>query len=60
MLKDDDLFEAMKDLVIFKSASGDYVTVEEYKARNQSEDKKTKIWYDASEDTKVSYLKMMK
>ena len=60
MLKDDDFFEAMKDIVIFKSASGDYLTVEEYKARNQSGDDNTKIWYASSEDTQVSYLKLMK
>lgn len=61
MLKEDDFFEAMKDIAIFKSASGDYLTVEEYKTRNsaQNEDK-TRIWYAASEDTQVSYLNLMK
>ncbi|HNQ44607.1 MAG TPA: molecular chaperone HtpG, partial [Candidatus Cloacimonadota bacterium] len=33
LLKETDFFDAMKDIVIFKSASGDYLTVEEYKAR---------------------------
>lgn len=60
LLKEDDFFDAMKDIVIFKTASGDYLTIEEYKARNQSQDEKTKIWYAASEDTQVSYLNMMK
>ncbi len=60
LLKEDDFFEAMKDIVIFKTASGDYVTIEEYKARNQSSDEKTKIWYAGSEDTLVSYLNLMK
>ncbi len=60
LLKDDEFFEALKDIVIFKSASGDYVTVEEYKARNASAEDKTKIWYAASEDTQVSYLNLMK
>ncbi len=60
LLKDDDFFDAMKDMVIFRSASGDYLTVEEYKTRNQSEDKKTRIWYASSEDTQVSYLNLMK
>jgi len=60
LLKEDEFFEALKDIVIFKSATGDYVTIEEYKTRNASEDKKTKIWYAASEDTQVSYLNMMK
>jgi molecular chaperone HtpG len=60
LLKDEDFFEAMKDLVIFKSASGDYLTVEEYKTRNQSAEGKTRIWYAASEDAQVSYLNLMK
>ena len=62
LLKDEEFFEAMKDLVIFKSASGDYVSLEEYKARNPNTDEKakTKIWYASSEDTQVSYLNMMK
>jgi len=60
LLKEDDFFEAMKDIVIFKTASDDYVTIEEYKARNHSDGEKTKIWYAASEDTQVSYLNLMK
>ncbi len=62
LLKDEEFFEAMKDLVIFKSASGDYVSLEEYKARNANPDEKAKIkiWYASSEDTQVSYLNMMK
>ncbi|MCB5229427.1 MAG: molecular chaperone HtpG [Candidatus Cloacimonetes bacterium] len=60
LLKEDDFYNAMKDMVIFKTASGDYVTVEEYKTRNQVNEGKTRIWYAASEDTQVSYLNLMK
>jgi len=60
LLKEDEFFNALKDSIIFKTASGDYVSLEEYKARNLSEEKKTKIWYSASEDTQVSYLNLMK
>ncbi|HPI25880.1 MAG: molecular chaperone HtpG [Candidatus Cloacimonetes bacterium] len=60
MLKEDDFFDAMKDIAIFKSATGDYLTVEEYKARNAASGDTTKIWYAASEDTQVSYLNLMK
>lgn len=60
MLKNEDFYNSMKDIVIFKSASGDFVTVEEYKQRNSSEDKQTRIWYASSEDTQVSYLSLMK
>lgn len=60
MLRDEDFFDSMKDKVIFKTASGDYVTVEEYKLRNQSSEEKTRIWYASSEDTQVSFLNLMK
>ncbi|MDD3464424.1 MAG: molecular chaperone HtpG [Candidatus Cloacimonetes bacterium] len=60
LIRDEDFFEAMKDRVIFKSASGDYVTLEEYKARNKSEGDTTRIWYASGEDTQVSYLSLMK
>jgi molecular chaperone HtpG len=60
LLKEPDFFEALKDIIIFKTASGDYVTVEEYKTRNQVSEGKTRIWYAASEDTQVSYLNLMK
>nr|MDK2850939.1 molecular chaperone HtpG [Candidatus Cloacimonadota bacterium] len=61
MLKEDDFFESMKDIAIFKTASGDYLTIDEYKKRNSAADEKnTKIWYAASEDTQVSYLNLMK
>jgi len=59
LLKEDDFFDAMKDMVVFKTASGDFVTVEEYKTRNQAGEGKTKIWYAAGADTQVSYLKLM-
>ncbi|MCK9558370.1 MAG: molecular chaperone HtpG [Candidatus Cloacimonetes bacterium] len=61
MLKEDEFFDAMKDIAIFKSAGGDYLTVEEYKQRNAAvSEGNTRIWYAASEDTQVSYLNLMK
>lgn len=60
LLKDDEFFDSMKDLIIFKSSSGDYVTLEEYKVKNPATDGKSKIYYAGSEDTQVSYLNMMK
>ena len=60
LLRDEDFFEAMKDRLIFKSASGDFVTLEEYKARNKQDGDKTRIWYASGEDTQVSYLRLMK
>jgi len=60
LLKDDDFFDSLKDIILFKSSSGDFVTVEEYKAKNPTTGEKTKIYYAGSEDTQVSYLNMMK
>ncbi|MCB5234236.1 MAG: molecular chaperone HtpG [Candidatus Cloacimonetes bacterium] len=61
MLKEEDFFEAMHEYAIFKSASGDYLTIEEYKTRNSADSEgKTRIWYAAGEDTQVSYLNLMK
>ena len=57
LLKEDDFFDALKDNIIFKSASGDYVTLEEYRARNAANTAdKTRVWYASGEDTQVSYL----
>jgi molecular chaperone HtpG len=52
--------ESMRDIVIFKSSQDDFVTVKEYQERNKSKDKPQKIYYAQSEDTQVSYLKLMK
>jgi molecular chaperone HtpG len=60
LLKDDDFFDSLKDYIIFKSSSGDYVTFEEYKAKNPVTEGKTKVYYASSEDTQVSYLNLMK
>jgi molecular chaperone HtpG len=60
LLKDDSFFDAMKDIIVFKSSAGDYVTLEEYKAKNPVTEGKTKVYYASSEDTQVSYLNLMK
>jgi len=60
LISDTDFYEAMKDMIIFKAASGGYVTIEEYKNRSTSEDKVRKIYYAPSEDTQVSYLNLLK
>ncbi|MBM4399984.1 MAG: molecular chaperone HtpG, partial [Candidatus Cloacimonetes bacterium] len=60
LLKDDDFLDSLKEMIVFKSSSGDYVTLEEYKAKNPQTAEKTKVYYASSEDTQVSYLNMMK
>ncbi len=58
ILTNDKFGDAMRENVIFKTTNDDYVTIEEYRERNKSKDKK--IYYAQSENTQVSYLNMMK
>jgi len=60
VLTDEKFADSMKDQLIFKTTEDDYVTIEEYKTRNKSEDKPQKVYYAQSEDTQVSYLRLMK
>ena len=60
MLTDEKFADAMREYVVFKTTNDDYVTIQEYRDRNKSEDKPQKIFYAASEDTQVTYLNMMK
>ncbi len=59
-MKDDDFFDSVKDIILFKTSEGTYQTLEEYKAKNPATDKKIRIYYAPGEDTQVSYLNMMK
>lgn len=59
IVTDDKFYDAIKEYIIFETASGDYVTLEEYKKRNPSDEKMHKIYYAKTGDTQVSYLKMM-
>ncbi|MBS3742078.1 MAG: molecular chaperone HtpG [Candidatus Cloacimonetes bacterium] len=59
IVTEDKFYEAMKDNIIFKTPKDEYLTIEEYKTRNPSDEKMHKIYYAKSEDTQLSYLKMM-
>ena len=60
VLTDEKFSDSIKDQLIFKTTDDDYVTIDEYKTRNKTDDKPQKIYYAQSEDTQVSYLKLMK
>jgi molecular chaperone HtpG len=60
ILTNEKFSDSMREIVIFKSSQEDFVTVKEYQERNKSKDKPQKIYYAQSEDTQVSYLKLMK
>ncbi|MCD4828511.1 MAG: molecular chaperone HtpG [Candidatus Cloacimonetes bacterium] len=70
VITNEDFFEAMKDILVFKTSKDEWVTLEEYKERNPqtaekpAEDDKDgltthKIYYSPGEDTQVTYLKLM-
>lgn len=59
ILTEEKFYDKIKDTIIFKSSKGDFVTVEEYKERNKRDEKPLKMYYSKSEDTQVSYLKIM-
>ncbi len=59
-LTEETFYEGVKDIIVFKTVAGDYVTLAEYKERNKTDKKPQKIYYTAGEDTQVSYLNMMK
>jgi len=69
VLTEDDFAEAIRDILIFKSSKGDYVTVDEYLDRNNlnaveldkdKEAKDRKIYYGISENTQISLLNLIK
>ncbi len=59
-LTEETFYEAVKDIIIFKTISGNYTTIAEYKERNKTDKKPQKVYYAAGKDTQVSYLNMMK
>ncbi|MCK5051696.1 MAG: molecular chaperone HtpG [Candidatus Cloacimonetes bacterium] len=60
VLTEEKFADSMKDQLIFKTTDDDYVTIEEYTTRNKSDEKPKKVYYAQSEDTQVSYLRLMK
>ena len=60
ILTNEKFSDSVKDIMIFKSANGDYVTIKEYLERNKSEKTPQKVYYAPGEDTQVSFLNMMK
>lgn len=52
-------FEKAKDIVIFKTTGGDYVTLKDYLERN-SEKHKDKVFYVSDEKQQAQYIRMFK
>ncbi|MCC7430649.1 molecular chaperone HtpG, partial [bacterium] len=59
VLSDEKFYEQVKEIVLFKSTKGDFVTIEEYLERNK-EKNKNKVFYVSNEVTQSSYLRLFK
>lgn len=58
VMEDDKFYDKVKDIMIFKTSQGDYVTLDEYMARNPDLDKK--VYYTSDEITQSNYVEMFK
>ena len=58
-LKDEKFYDKIKDVILFKEAGGEYVTVDEYLDKNK-EKSKDKIYYTDSPAQQAQYVKLMR
>lgn len=75
LLTEESFYEAAKDILMYKSISGDYLTLEEYKQKfqklqdNVTKDtkdssgdakKELKVYYTVDKDTQATYIKLLR
>jgi len=58
-LKEENFYDKVKDIIIFKTTSGDYVNLKEYLERNK-EKYENKVFYVDDEKQQSQYIKMFK
>ncbi|MCT4686556.1 molecular chaperone HtpG [Vallitalea sp.] len=58
-LKDDKFFDKTKGIILYKTTTGDYVTLQEYLDRNK-EKHENKVYYVTDETLQSQYIKMFK
>jgi len=58
-MREDKFFERVKDIVIFKTTNGDYVTLKEYIDRNKDKHE-NKVFYVTDEKLQAQYIKMFR
>jgi len=56
-MKEPKFYERVKDIIIFKTTKGDYVTLKEYLERNKSKHE-NKVFYVTDEKQQAQYIKM--
>ena len=57
-MKEPKFYERVKDILIYKTINGKYVTQEEYLEQNKNTDKK--IFYVTDENQQAQYIRMFK
>jgi molecular chaperone HtpG len=58
-IKEQKFFDRIKDIIIYKTTNGDYITLKEYLERNK-EKHKDKVFYVTDEKLQAQYIKMFK
>ena len=58
-MREDDFYDKVKDIIIFKSTSGEYTTLKEYLERNKDKHEK-KVFYVDNEKQQSQYIRMFK
>lgn len=56
VMEDDNFYDRVKEILVFKSSKGDYITLEEYQERNPKVEKK--VYYASDESTQQRYVDM--
>lgn len=57
VMEDDKFYDKIKDILLFKSSKGDYVTIKDYLERNPKLDKK--VYYSSEENGQQRFVSML-
>ncbi len=58
VMEDDKFYDKVKDILLFKSSAGDYITLQEYAARHPQLDKK--VYYTSEESGQQRFVELLK
>lgn len=58
-IREQDFYDKVKDILIYKTINGDYITLKEYLDRNK-EKHENKVFYVSDEQQQAQYIKMFK
>lgn len=58
VMEDDKFYDKVKDILLFKSSAGDYITLEEYATRHPQLDKK--VYYTSEESGQQRFVELLK